>query len=120
MRVRKLVFPTDGLRGFRHDGGPPFIGGRENSDIKIQVTRSIQNREPSSVSWPENEITPADSADSVHIHTERVVEERLHTKTTELKDIASRLTHESEVMFLYIYRIEARLESSMNARKAPS
>ena len=52
------------------------------------------------------------------MYTEKVVEERLHTKSIQLKkDIASRLTHKSESMFLYIYRSQARLKSSMNASK---
>lgn len=52
------------------------------------------------------------------MYAEKVAEERLHTKCIQLKkDIASRLTQKSECMFLYIYRIQARLRSSMNASK---
>ena len=99
-------------------GARVLFVSREDSDIRTHVTRSFQNGDLASISWLEHEIAPPDSEYGIHVYAEKVVEERLHTKSIELKkDIARRLTQKSEGMFLYIYRIQARLKSSMSASK---
>ncbi|CAF9919773.1 MAG: hypothetical protein ALECFALPRED_001291 [Alectoria fallacina] len=99
-------------------GARVLFVGREISGIRIHVTRSFRNGNFASISCLAHEVTPAESEYSTHVYAEKVVEERLHTKSIKLrKDIASRLTQKSEGMFLYIYRIQARLKSSMSASK---
>lgn len=98
-------------------GARLLFASKEKSDIRTHVTRSIQKNVSPSISWLEHEITPADSEDDIHVYAEKVVEKRLHTKSIELKDIASRLSQKSKRMFLYIYRIQAWFKSNMTASK---
>ncbi|CAD6572877.1 MAG: hypothetical protein ASARMPREDX12_005527 [Alectoria sarmentosa] len=128
VKVRNMVFVVDGFDECSTEeqdlGKRAYLPARKRFLKSLEEAigrtgaRVLFNGDLASISWLEHEIAPPDSEYGIHVYAEKVVEERLHTKSIELKkDIARRLTQKSEGMFLYIYRIQARLKSSMSASK---
>lgn len=92
MRVRRSVFPIDGLDECSTE--------RPRLRNRVHLLALDQNWETCSVAWLEHEISPAGSVDGIHVYVKQEVEEILHIESTELAN--SRRTLKCEVMLTII------------------
>lgn len=110
------------LEGLEEAIGRPgariLIVSRDSSDIRTHVARSIQGGYYPAVSWLEHDLHLC-TANMILMYMQKISSrsDRIPKSFRTKKNITLRPAQRSEVVFLYTYRLQIWLKSSMSASK---